>query len=287
MLSDKDIKVIFYIAIVLFLLNIQCKEKSEYKDDSYYGKVIILGHSGMGEMYKMPRNTYESIAPVIAIGADGSEVDIQMTKDSVLVLFHDPTLNAHTTCTGRIYESTWAEIQQCKYYAIQNNIFVNSLDTLFRKLPNLNKFYFSFDCKLDTTLAEDSIYQMRYLRAIKRLCDKYQMNDNVILEGGISLLNRAKKSGLTNKLFLLNSFDESSINSAKSNNYFGISTCMDWMVSSADDAHKNGLYLMIWSPNNDAQNKEVLKAKADIIQTDDPMTLLKLLNRYNYEYVIP
>lgn len=106
--------------IFIVLVNIQCKEKIDYTDDSYFGKVMILGHRGMGTLYKMPGNTYESIAPVIAIGADGSEVDIQMTKDSVLVLFHNPTLNANTTCTGRIYESTWEEIQQCKYYAIQN-----------------------------------------------------------------------------------------------------------------------------------------------------------------------
>lgn len=128
---------------------------------------------------------------------------------------------------------------------------------------------------------------MQYLMAVKRLCDKYNMSDNVFLEGNVSLLNRAQNLGLTNKLFLFSYLDQGSINTAKNYNYFGISTNMDWLVSSADDAHEEGLYVMVWSPNNDTQNKEALKTRADIIQTDDPMNLLKLLNRFNYEYVIP
>ena len=46
----------------------------------------------MGITSQFPINTFESINSALALGADGSEVDIQMTKDSVLVLFHNRKL---------------------------------------------------------------------------------------------------------------------------------------------------------------------------------------------------
>lgn len=282
-------KYTFYIAIFLLLLFAQCKEKEEYIDDTYFNsKVMMFGHRGMGTMYKMPGNTYQSIAPAVAIGLDGCEIDIQLTKDTVLVLFHDHLLNPSTTCTGRIYESDWTDIKQCKYYAWENGIFINSVDDLFNKLPGLTNLYFSFDCsKVDKDVADYDLYENQYLRAIKRLCDKHNMSDHIFLEGDGAFLLKAQSMGLTNKLFYYSYLDYDAINSASANHFFGISTCMDWMMVPADSAHAKGLYVMVWSPNNVNQNKDVLKAKADIIQTDDPISILKLLNRFNYEYVIP
>ena len=47
----------------------QCKEKTHYTDDTYFGsKVMVLGHRGMGELYRMPGNTYAAIYPVMALG---------------------------------------------------------------------------------------------------------------------------------------------------------------------------------------------------------------------------
>jgi glycerophosphoryl diester phosphodiesterase len=287
--SDKRRINVFWFVLCLMLMNLSCSEKEQLSDDTFFGsKVMILGHRGMGENYKMPGNTYEAIAPAVAIGVDGCEIDIQLTKDTVLVLFHDHLLNSKTTCTGRIYESDWSDIKQCKYYSLKNNIFINSVDELFAKLPNLNDIYFSFDCsKVDKDVADIDLYQDQYLRAIKRLCEKYNMSGNVFLEGSESLLKRAQNLGLTNKLFLFSYLDEYSINIAKSNNFFGISTSIDWLYVDASLAHEKGLYVMVWSPNNDAQNKDALRKKVDIIQTDDPMTILKFLERYNYEYVVP
>lgn len=276
-------------AICLLFLCIQCKKEADYSDDNYFGgKVMILGHRGMGELYNMPGNTYEAIAPAIAIGADGCEVDIQLTKDTVLVLYHNAVLDDRTSCTGRVYEYNWTELSQCEYGAVQNHIYINSVDELFSKIPNLNNLYFSFDgTKVDNLVADQVLYTDQYLRAIKRVCDKYNMSNNVFLEGSTSLLIRAQELGLTNKLFLFSTLDEGSIATASTCGFFGISTSIDWFTVDADLAHEKGLYVMVWSPNNEAQNKDALLKKADIIQSDDPISILKLLDRYNYEYVIP
>jgi glycerophosphoryl diester phosphodiesterase len=276
------------IVLSLFLM-VQCKKEEIPSDDNFLGsKVMILGHRGMGIGYKMPGNTLEAIIPALAIGADGCEIDVQMTSDSVLVLFHDDELDVPTTCTGRIYESKWDEIQECKYYAIKNNIFINSLDTVFSHIPNLNDYYFSFDCtKIEDEIQDFDGFLDQYLRAIDKICLKYNMSDHVFLEGSPLVLNRAKELGLTNKLFLFGYMDAGGIDNAVNSGYCGLSICADWMYTGADSAHEKGLYVMLWSPDNLSENEEALNLKVDIIQTDDPISILKLLNRYNYEYQIP
>jgi glycerophosphoryl diester phosphodiesterase len=274
---------------LLMLLFIQCKKKEVYSDDSYFGhKVIVLGHRGMGMMYRMPGNTYEAIYPVKEIGADGAEVDVQLTRDSVLILFHEHLLSERTACSGRVYEQDWAEIKQCKYFALGNNIFINSIDELFSHLTDLQNWYFAFDCSnLDNDVADPELYRNQYVRAIKRLCDKYGMSDRVFIEGEKDLLLKAQQLGLTNKLFYNAGLTASEIDFAAANHFFGFSTSKEWLYDNVDLAHQKGLYVMLWSPNDDKENKDALKLKADIVQTDDPIDMLRYLNRFNYDYIIP
>jgi len=77
-----------------------------------HNKLLILGQQGMGELYHYSGNSFISIQRVIKIGADGSEVDIQLTKDSVIVLFHIPFLESITTDSGRIKDLSWDTVSR-------------------------------------------------------------------------------------------------------------------------------------------------------------------------------
>ena len=68
------------------------------------------------------------------------------------------------------------------------------------------------------------LYQNQLLRAIKGLCEKYNMTNNVFLEGKEPYLIRAKNSGLTNKLFLTGVVNQENIDIAFDNSFFGICT---------------------------------------------------------------
>lgn len=280
--------ILFFVLLCTLLLFSQCN-KDKVTDDTYFGsKIMILGHRGMGINYKMPGNTIESVNPATNIGLDGCELDVQLTKDTVLVFFHDHLLKPTTTCTGRIYESNWSDIKQCEYYSVENNVFINSVDELFSNIPNINNFYFSFDCgKVDTDVADLDLYMNQYLRAIKRICEKYNMSNNVFIEANYTLLKKAQELGLTNKLFLYTTLNTQNIEDAYNNSFFGISLGLSEIKTNSDEAHNKGLYVMCWAPDNFAENQDALNKKVDIIQTDDPISILKYLNRYNYEYIIP
>lgn len=68
-------------------------------------KVIVASHRG--DWRNFPENSLEAIDNAISMGVDIVEIDVQRTKDSVLIVMHDPTLDRTTTGKGRIDESTF------------------------------------------------------------------------------------------------------------------------------------------------------------------------------------
>ena len=70
----------------------------------------IIAHRGSSA--DRPENTLASTRRAIEVGATAVEVDVRTTKDGVLVLSHDATLNHATNGTGKINDKTLGEIQQ-------------------------------------------------------------------------------------------------------------------------------------------------------------------------------
>lgn len=54
------------------------------------GKALVLGHRGSPRFE--PENTLASFEAALRAGADGVELDLQLTQDEVLVVHHDPTV---------------------------------------------------------------------------------------------------------------------------------------------------------------------------------------------------
>ena len=48
------------------------------------------------------------------------EMDVQITRDNVPVLFHDSTLNGVTNGSGKIQDKTWSEVSQIRYNSDSN-----------------------------------------------------------------------------------------------------------------------------------------------------------------------
>lgn len=69
----------------------------------------ILGHRGAKAYY--PENTIMSFQKALEMGADGLELDIHYSKDGVIVVFHDFTLERMTGVKGNIYDFTIEELQ--------------------------------------------------------------------------------------------------------------------------------------------------------------------------------
>lgn len=269
-------------SLMIFSTINSCKKDPPVVDNLFDGNVIILGHRGMGELYKYPGNTWESIAPAIEIGVDGCEVDIQMTKDSVLVLYHDTYLEDKTNCDSTIYSHNWSEISGCTYYSSMDNIYLISVDNLFSRLPDVKSKYFSFDVKIADGVTDPVVYFGTFSRAIQNICAKYNMTEQVFVEGQQYLLNAFRDAGLQNKIFINSGVDiYTSSEQAAEMGAYGVA-CSAKNVTKEDvkAAHNKGLHVMMWGMQTNAENKEAIAKNPDIVQTDKPIEMLKMFDRY-------
>jgi glycerophosphoryl diester phosphodiesterase len=122
-------------------------------------KILVHGEMGAGGMF--PGNTLPSFESAIAAGADAIEMDMQVTKDNVIVISHDPILHP-PYCQGPqpdavIHELTLAEIRQWDCGAARTPGFprqkivpgtrMPTLDEVFALAPK-GKFLFNIETKI-------------------------------------------------------------------------------------------------------------------------------------------
>lgn len=66
--------------------------------------VVVISHRG--DWRNFPENSIPAIESVIRMGVDVMELDLKMTKDSVLVLCHDRTIDRTTNGKGKVSDFT-------------------------------------------------------------------------------------------------------------------------------------------------------------------------------------
>lgn len=108
--------------LLMFLLVLMisaCRKDKMEIENLHDGKILAAGHGGCGfQSYTnpYPANSMISITRAIeGLGADGVEVDVQMSADRKLILYHNETLESGTGCTGCIPSKNSGELLACTY----------------------------------------------------------------------------------------------------------------------------------------------------------------------------
>lgn len=112
----RDISLFLVLGFVLrFFLGCQKKED--------FSAVQLIGHAGMGlEMKNAPfhDNSFEAIQFALEQeGSAGVEMDVQLSADGVLWLYHDANLSSETNQTGCIFQLTETTLSATKYAGLQ------------------------------------------------------------------------------------------------------------------------------------------------------------------------
>jgi glycerophosphoryl diester phosphodiesterase len=72
--------------------------------------ILISAHRG--DWRNAPENSIQSLKNAIIMGVDIVELDLKKSKDSVIIIMHDATINRTTTGKGKPEDYTWAELQE-------------------------------------------------------------------------------------------------------------------------------------------------------------------------------
>jgi glycerophosphoryl diester phosphodiesterase len=126
---------------------------------------IVCAHRG--DHTEAPENSLDAYERAIKDGADYGETDLRMTKDGVIVLMHDNTVDRTTDGHGKVSDLTFEEIRKLHFkHALRPN----------EKVP-------TFEELLDTVRGKLKIYMdIKAVHAtdVVPLLKKHRMEKNVI-----------------------------------------------------------------------------------------------------------
>ena len=133
--------------------------------------VIVVAHRA--DWRNFPENSLEAIQSSIEMGVDMLELDVQRTKDGVLILMHDQKLDRTTTGQGNIAETTWEEISKL-------NLKDHKGEVTSYKVPKLEDALLLCKDRIMINLDKAD----RYFDEVFALLDKTGTGDLIVMKSG-------------------------------------------------------------------------------------------------------
>lgn len=266
---------LFYFGLIFF---VGCqKDPAVWDVKNLNGtKISVFGHGGMGIHYRYPMNSYESLSECFQKGVDGTEMDVCVTKDSVLVLCHTQELEDNTDCNGLIRDNTWSDLQGChfkkpgfsKVKLIEACYFFDRVDKAEKQ--------FTFDCK---TMKDSYAYFEVFANALLRHIDKYNLQNRCFIENfNIDFLKILQKKNTALRLFLYT--DEASVGfeATQQVKLFGLTMDIEKITTEEiNQAHQKNLRITLFNTRTERDNIDAIQKNPDFIQTDKVDYLLNAL----------
>lgn len=244
-------------------------------------RIIISGHRG-GIDY--PENSIEGLQGVVATMPAIFEIDPRLTKDSVIVLMHDATLDRTTTAKGNLSDYTWADLQSVRLKDINGKV------TSY-KIPRLEDVIVWAKGKTIINLDKKDVP----LHMIADMIKKHQAENHVMLTVHTGAQARYYYDRLPNIMFSAFARNEKEYADMEISGvpWENMIAYVGWTI---DEKNKdivkklrdNGVKCMISlapthdkiknSAERDARYLEEINKRPDIIETDLPIELWKVLN---------
>ena len=268
------------LAISILVIAIGCTPEDYDINNLNNNEIEVMGHGGMGFTDLYPINTAESIMRCINEGADGTEIDIQLTADNVLVGFHNSDMDGNTNFSGRIRDYTWNELKEARYTSTpQLNYKIMRLRDLFDGVGGVDNYTFTLDIKLYYGEEDYNSYIDDFTDAIEDLYQDYSIDNTVFVESQDEYFlseMAAKDSQIEQYIYPQNFQDGFSI--ALNLGLRGISIDNDKVsYEQIEFAHATGFYVTVWGVKSKKENKEAIRKSPDMIQTDKISYLVKQL----------
>ena len=208
---------------------------------------INYAHRGASEY--APENTVLSFMLGVKMGANGIETDVQKTKDGVLVLFHDDTLERVMGQVGSVKDYTYAELKK----------FWVSGKGLFDKIVKFDDFLRQFGgLKLAIELKVEGVY-----KDVVDTINSFGIKDNVVLTSFIyDEVKRAKEYAPDFKVgYLTWDYSDKVIDNLLRDGFYEICPIADNIEKSdVDKWHSLGFNVRAWG----VKNEELMRHAYDI-----------------------
>lgn len=237
----------------------------------------VFAHRGFKGYY--PENTLLAFKKAIDIGADGIELDVQLTSDNEIVIIHDETIDRTTNGTGFVTDFNYKDLSKF-------NASINFPKYGFNNIPTFEEY-----CNLvkDTNIItniELKTGKNEYLGIEAKVFDlikKYHLEKKIIISSfnHYSILRMKKiapflKYGLLSETWI--------IDAGKYTKNLGVQCyhpCYQNMTDSIVKEIKNeGIEINVYTVNDEKSIREMFDKKIDTIIGNYPDLALKIRNEY-------
>ena len=141
------------IFLVLAVMPVMSQERAqqirEKLLDRNLNSVIVVSHRA--DWRNFPENSLEAIQSAIDMGVDVVELDLQRTKDGVLILMHDDRLDRTTTGRGKVSDWTLDSIRTLR---LKNGCNIKTI----HKIPTLEEALILVKGKIMINLDKADVY---------------------------------------------------------------------------------------------------------------------------------
>ena len=255
--------------------------------------VFVAAHRG--DWRNWPENSIEAMHSAVAMGVDILEIDVAMTKDSVLIVMHGRKLDRTTRMKGYVKDYLWKDISTCHLRSgsgSRTEILIPTLEQLF------------IACKDMAIINIDGTNAWPYFEEIYAMAKRLGMLDQVLFKGGRNITIDYLKE---RQMLYMPIVSASSEHGQKSiENYLagypciGFEMCMNRKVTDADRTYfrkilEGGslpLVSTLWRSSGGGYSDDraalegcdkiygpLLDMGARIIQTDRPALLIDYLKK--------
>jgi glycerophosphoryl diester phosphodiesterase len=254
-------------------------------------KILVHGHRGARAT--RPENTLPAFEYAIDAGVDVLELDMAVTRDGVVVVSHDPYLEA-PICSGpqpkaKIHDLTLEEVRQWDCGKVRNPGFpqqtpiegtrMPTLDEVFALAPRGN-FQFNIETKSFPDHPELSPPPQEFVKLVFDLIRKHHLEDRVMLQSfDFRTLHAMKELAPEIRRVALVERDNRDFVAIAHEADAGIVSPHYSVVTpeKVHAAHQAGLQVVPWTADTPGDWDKLIAAQVDAIITDDPAALIEHL----------
>lgn len=268
MFKIKDLK--FKVVVVVLSLFVACAP-SKNRNKIEFANNPVIAHRGAWKAKNLPQNSIASLKEAIALGCIGSEFDVRMTSDNILVVTHDEKYNNLV-----VEETTYAELSKHK---LSNG---ETLPTLKQYLlaGMKNNSATGLVCEIKPTKKDDGnlILAKKVVSLVKELKAESFILTYVSFSYGI--LKKVKELDAGAKIQYL--YGSKTPMQLKEDGITGLDYELSvfkrnpqWIQS----AKKLDLLLNAWTANKQADLKWLVANEFNFITTDEPELLFETIKK--------
>lgn len=254
-------KKVFYLGLFVLLMS-SCTLNR-------FNKNLVVAHRGAWKQENLPQNSIASLNQAIKLKTFGTEFDVHLTKDDVMVVNHD-----HDFYGIPIEKSTYNELLEKKHpngeviptlkEYLENGMVSHSKTKLICELKpsqisetrSLELAAAAVQLVKDLN-AQDWVEYISFSYAAMQKVLELDPKAKVHYLGGTIDPQKAKQDGMAGLDYNAAVFKEKP----------------EWIK----EAHRLGLAINVWTVNSEEDMKHFINEKVDYITTDEPAILLNLL----------